>query len=382
METKYSHLSPSFVAEHQIGENHLEVSGKIRALNNSGIGVILDYAVEDEEFIHHKNGSGDHDIMSEKYDSRLSKFLQCIEVSRDSPNNRKFVAVKLTSLGSSSLLQRMTTFANDAHRIFTSCFDKDGKGYMTRDEFANICQDLSISSTDVIEAVKALDPQEMNTIDHIDMSMAAFGIISEPVEYYQLPIIFNTYQCYLRDASERVKRHYRRSQCHGYHFGTKLVRGAYMQGENERAEKNMYTSPIHSSIQDTHNCYKEVIEHLMQHMVSDDNKEGRRVTLEVVCATHNQESIEYVIGAMDKLDLSQSTRDKIYFAQLYGMSDDLTIPLGKAGYSVYKYLPYGEIQEVIPYMLRRAQENGDVLGKSTHEKQLIVDELKTRFNYI
>mmetsp|Transcript_5254 Transcript_5254/g.10018 ORF Transcript_5254/g.10018 Transcript_5254/m.10018 type:complete len:129 (-) Transcript_5254:657-1043(-) len=124
--------------------------------------------------------------MSEKYDSRLSKFLQCIEVSRDSPNNRKFVAVKLTSLGSSSLLQRMTTFANDAHRIFTSCFDKDGKGYMTRDEFANICQDLSISSTDVIEAVKALDPQEMNTIDHIDMSMAAFGIISEPVEYYQL----------------------------------------------------------------------------------------------------------------------------------------------------------------------------------------------------
>mmetsp|Transcript_5254 Transcript_5254/g.10017 ORF Transcript_5254/g.10017 Transcript_5254/m.10017 type:complete len:157 (-) Transcript_5254:77-547(-) len=155
-----------------------------------------------------------------------------------------------------------------------------------------------------------------------------------------------------------------------------------MQGENERAEKNMYTSPIHSSIQDTHNCYKEVIEHLMQHMVSDDNKEGRRVTLEVVCATHNQESIEYVIGAMDKLDLSQSTRDKIYFAQLYGMSDDLTIPLGKAGYSVYKYLPYGEIQEVIPYMLRRAQENGDVLGKSTHEKQLIVDELKTRFNYI
>lgn len=426
------------------GENHIEVSGKVTALNNVGVGVILDYAVEDD------NTSIDHHGDPEQYDKRLSKFLQCIELSRDSPNYRKFVAVKLTSLGSSSLLQCMSSFANDAQRVFVS-LDKECKGYLTRDEFSQACQDISIPSVDILKVIQALDPHDMNAIDHIDFCSAAFGIssswastggdnsiidmfsssnslklsfeelrqiknmhqrlqilaeqamasgvcllIDAEQSWYQpaidiitiqlqqrynrfnnanYPIVFNTYQCYLLDASERVKMHFRRSQRQEYYFGSKVVRGAYMQGENKRAEKYMYPSPIHCSIEDTHKCYNEVLDYLMQCMNSNSMEEA---TLEVMCATHNHESIEYVIGMMDKLGLSKSNQDKIYFAQLYGMSDDLTIPLGKMGYCVYKYLPYGEIQEVIPYMLRRAQENGDMLRKSNNEKRLIMNELKAR----
>lgn len=431
-------------------------------MNNIGVGAILDYAVEDEHCngttaksspLHDENNSSDQ--MPRQYDRRLSKFLQCIEVSRDSPNFRKFVAVKVTSLGSSYILQRMATFANEAKKTFTF-FHEDEKGYLTRDEFSQVCRDSLIPSMDVYDAIQALDPHEMNAIDHIDLCSAAFGTSLSPPAARKLqgsnifdklvpnsvalsleeqqqitdlyarlqklveeasssgvcilidaeqswfqpaidvitiqlqqtynrsnitshPIVFNTYQCYLRDTSERVKRHFIRSQCQGYHFGSKLVRGAYMQGENERAEKNMYPSPIHSSIEDTHNCYKEVLDYLMQHMATDGIG---KATSEVMCATHNQDSIEYAIDMMDKLDLSKSIRDKIYFAQLYGMSDDITIPLSKMGYNVYKYLPYGEIHEVIPYMLRRAQENGDVLGKSNHEKQLIIDEFKARYKIL
>jgi len=195
------------------------------------------------------------------------------------------------------------------------------------------------------------------------------------------PIIFNTYQCYLKDTMSRMKTDVDRSKRLGYHFGTKLVRGAYMQRERARAEEMGYSSPIQDSLQATHDCYNAAVEYLLIQKVEDQKKKKGR-TLELMCATHNRESIELAIDLMEKYKLAISENGKndsiMSFAQLYGMSDDLTIPLGEYGYNVYKYLPFGEIREVIPYLLRRAQENGDVLGKSAYEAKLVVGELKRR----
>jgi proline dehydrogenase len=146
-----------------------------------------------------------------------------------------------------------------------------------------------------------------------------------------------------------------------------------MHKERARASDLGYADPIHDTVQDTHDCYDGALEYLLREVKSNDFP-----TIEVMCASHNRESIEKAIELCNELGLAARANDNLSFAQLFGMSDDLTIPLGERGYNVYKYLPYGEIKEVIPYMLRRAQENGDVLGKSKYEMKLVIDELKER----
>lgn len=185
------------------------------------------------------------------------------------------------------------------------------------------------------------------------------------------PVIFNTYQCYLKDARERIRTDLQRSERFGFHFAAKLVRGAYMIHERERAKQLKQLSPIHDTATDTHTCYNEVIEMLLKH------RQWHGPGLEIMVATHNKESIQKAVQWMNELNLEPNS---VHFAQLYGMSDNLTYTLGKYCYNAYKYLPYGEVQEVIPYLVRRAQENGDVLGNAKSEVALLQEELKKRFN--
>jgi proline dehydrogenase len=193
------------------------------------------------------------------------------------------------------------------------------------------------------------------------------------------PIIYSTYQCYLKKSLHQMKMDIARSSRLGFHFGTKLVRGAYMQRERERAGEMDYASPIHDTVEDTHENYNAAVHQLLHGMV-DRRASSSPLSLEVMCATHNRQSIEYAVQLMEDLEVGSSTEndgshEMISFAQLYGMSDDLTIPIADKGYNVYKYVPFGPIREVIPYMLRRAQENGDILGKSKYEMDLIREEL-------
>jgi proline dehydrogenase len=185
------------------------------------------------------------------------------------------------------------------------------------------------------------------------------------------PIIYNTYQCYLRDSLERLRTDVNRSQRFNYHFGAKIVRGAYMESERELAEKAGLPDPIHPTIEDTHDCYNAAVDFLLRHSTQSDQK------AEVMCATHNQTSIEKAIDAMNKygVDRAGST---ICFAQLYGMSDHLTYNLGKHNYSAFKYVPYGQVHEVMPYLLRRARENSSIVGGATRELNMIQQELTNR----
>ena len=186
------------------------------------------------------------------------------------------------------------------------------------------------------------------------------------------PVIFNTYQCYLKDAHERVKTDLQRSERFGFHFAAKLVRGAYMIHERERAKELGRPSPIHDTALHTHICYDEVIEMLLKH------RQLRGPGIEIMIATHNKESIQKAVQLMNELHL-EPNGECVHFAQLYGMKDNLTFTLGKHGYNANKYLPYGEIQQVIPYLVRRAQENGDVLGNAKTEVDLLLEELKKRY---
>ena len=188
------------------------------------------------------------------------------------------------------------------------------------------------------------------------------------------PVVFNTYQCYLKDMPERIMTDLKRSERFSFHFAAKLVRGAYMVSERERAKKMNYNSPIHDTSEDTHRCYDDVIELLLRHRFQHGPG------LEIMIATHNKQSIEKAVDLISQLGIDPSD-GSVQFAQLYGMSDNLTFTLGKHGYKAYKYLPYGEVHEVMPYLVRRAQENGDVLGNAGTELELLQEELKTRLFY-
>ena len=196
------------------------------------------------------------------------------------------------------------------------------------------------------------------------------------VDVADQPVVFSTYQCYLKNSLERLNVDVSKSKRLSFHLGSKLVRGAYMPRERARAIDKGYVSPIHDSLQETHDCYNNAMEYLLRQM-----KSTKSPSIKVMCASHNRESIELSIKLFHELGLSNDSCDGLSFAQLYGMADDLTISLGEnrgKGYNVYKYLPYGQIKEVVPYLLRRAQENADVLGKSKYEMELLFDELKDR----
>ena len=185
------------------------------------------------------------------------------------------------------------------------------------------------------------------------------------------PIIYNTYQCYLQDTTERLRTDVTRAERFNYHFGAKLVRGAYMESERELAEAAEMPDPIQPNIQATHDCYNVSVDFLLRHSIEGDQK------AEVMCATHNQESIEKAIIAMNKYGVDRKATT-ISFAQLYGMSDHLSYNLGKHDYRVYKYVPYGEVHEVMPYLLRRARENSAIVGGATLELDMIGQELRNR----
>jgi proline dehydrogenase len=185
------------------------------------------------------------------------------------------------------------------------------------------------------------------------------------------PIIYNTYQFYLKDGSERLRTDVQRADRFDYHFGAKLVRGAYMESERVFAAASGLASPIHDTMEDTHKSYDESVDFLLGHSSQSDKQ------VELMCATHNQASIENAIESMNKHGIDRRS-SAISFAQLYGMADHLTFNLGKHGYRAYKYVPYGEVHEVMPYLLRRARENSAMVGGAAAELSMIKNELHRR----
>jgi proline dehydrogenase len=160
---------------------------------------------------------------------------------------------------------------------------------------------------------------------------------------------------------------YYEAQNGDYFLGAKLVRGAYMEKERERAEEMNYPSPIHPDKEATDKAFNDALEFCVDHIAR----------VNVMCGSHNEFSNALLARKMAEKDLAPAD-PRVWFAQLYGMSDNISFNLAKAGYNVVKYVPYGPVRAVMPYLLRRAQENTSVAGQSSRELKLIRKELQRR----
>ncbi|KAM6900962.1 proline dehydrogenase 1, mitochondrial [Lycodopsis pacificus] len=184
------------------------------------------------------------------------------------------------------------------------------------------------------------------------------------------PIIFNTYQCYLKDAYDNVTVDVELSRREGWYFGAKLVRGAYMYQERDRAKEIGYEDPINPDYEATNRMYHKCLEYVLEEI--DHCRKAN-----IMVATHNEDTVKFTLEKMNEMGLSP-TENKVSFGQLLGMCDQISFPLGQAGYPVYKYVPYGPVNEVIPYLSRRAQENRGFMKGSQRERSLLWTELKRR----
>ncbi|XP_053135765.1 proline dehydrogenase 1, mitochondrial isoform X2 [Hemicordylus capensis] len=182
--------------------------------------------------------------------------------------------------------------------------------------------------------------------------------------------VFNTYQCYLKDAYDNVTVDVELSRREGWHFGAKLVRGAYMEQERIRAAEVGYEDPINATYQETSDMYHRCLDYILEEI-------RYNWKANVMVASHNENTVKFTIRRMSELGIHPSEK-KIYFGQLLGMCDQITFPLGQAGFPVYKYVPYGPVNEVLPYLSRRAQENQGFMQRAKEEQDLLWMELKRR----
>ncbi|KAF9436116.1 hypothetical protein BGZ76_004793 [Entomortierella beljakovae] len=209
------------------------------------------------------------------------------------------------------------------------------------------------------------------------------------------PLIFNTYQMYLKDALGRLKQDYTRAQRNGYVLAAKLVRGAYMVSERRRAIELGLEDPICDGIEATHASYNGGVDFMLEKMIqrrqmlieNSESIEGessaslslKNSPVVLFVASHNKDSVIRTCERMSELDMTPHG-GLVMFGQLMGMCDQISYTLGQYGYGIYKYVPYGPIHHVIPYLIRRAQENATVLGGVTIERRLLWDEFTSRFS--
>lgn len=190
-------------------------------------------------------------------------------------------------------------------------------------------------------------------------------------------IVYNTYQCYLKDTYNEVCSDLEQAKRQNFYFGAKLVRGAYIEQERERAQALNYPDPTNPSYEATSAMYHQTLTECLRQIKSFKDSGEQINKVAIMVASHNEDTIRFAIDKMKELGLPRQDR-VLCFGQLYGMCDYITFPLGQAGYSAFKYVPYGPVHEVLPYLSRRATENKSIVKKLKKEKQLLVKELVRR----
>lgn len=203
------------------------------------------------------------------------------------------------------------------------------------------------------------------------MQDAADDLVTQMMEKYNThkAVVFNTLQMYRWDRMDYLKKLHEYAKNKGFHIGMKLVRGAYMEKENLRAQENNYQSPICDSKEATDQNYNAAVQYMLEHLD----------TMAVFAGTHNEDSSYLVMDLVAEKNIPP-TDSRIWFGQLYGMSDNISYNLGATGYNVAKYLPFGPVREVMPYLIRRAEENTSVAGQTNRELSLIQAERQRRKN--
>jgi len=277
------------------------------------------------------------------------------------------------------ILKTVNHAQHDASIPF-SVFKPTGLGRFRLFEKINAKQELTIDETQEFERIKMridkickacfeADIQVLIDAEHSWIQDVIDDITREMMQKYnrEKPIVFNTYQLYRHDKLSSLKADFYFAKTDGFYLGAKLVRGAYMEIERERAKEKGYPSPIQPNKEATDKNYNDAILFCLDHL--------DRIAF--MAGTHNEESSRLLAVEIDKRNITHNFSG-IYFAQLLGMSDNLSFNLAATGYNVAKYMPYGPIAAVMPYLLRRAQENTSVAGQTSRELSLIIKEKKRR----
>lgn len=227
----------------------------------------------------------------------------------------------------------------------------------------------------IAKAARARDVRVMVDAEQTYFQPAISRITMELMRKYnrEKAIVFNTYQCYLRATYDHVVRDLELARRQNFFFGAKLVRGAYLEQERLRARTLGYEDPVHACYEDTNAMYHRTLTECLRQVV--EGKERKAIAIMV--ASHNEDTIRFTVNKMQELGIRPDDR-VVCFGQLLGMCDQVSFPLGQAGYSVYKYVPYGPIDEVMPYLSRRAIENNSLLQKVSKELGLLRHELTRR----
>lgn len=215
------------------------------------------------------------------------------------------------------------------------------------------------------------DLRIMIDAEHCYLQPAIDSIAKDMMKEFNgdVPVVYNTYQCYLKDSRFRLNADIESARRQGYMFAAKLVRGAYMVHENKVAAAQGVESPVHESIEGTHANYNRCVRIMIQEVAC-----GRA---EVMIATHNQYSVETAVRSMHDFGLQPHTHG-VFFGQLLGMADHLSHVLGRHKYRAYKYVPFGPLEETMPYLIRRAQENGSLMGGVVKEMSMLHSEVWRR----
>ena len=319
------------------GETLLDCQVAIDKLYENNALTILDYGAEGKS-------------TPEEHDEVKDQITQSVKLAAAN-NSVPVVVCKLSGLADNGLLERL----QESDNISNSDQVAYQKLYDRVDE---ICQKGNELGVGIF--IDAEESWMQITIDRLAIEMMK-KYNKEKV------IVYNTYQLYRHDKLAQLKADYRKSQEEGYLFGVKFVRGAYMEKERNRAEEMGYESPIQKDKASTDADYDEAIKFCVE------NYE----TIGSCCATHNEKSSLYQAELINKLGVDKK-HPHLNFSQLYGMSDQITFNLAEAGYNVGKYLVYGPVKEVIPYLIRRAQENTSVTGEMGRELKFIQTEIKRR----
>ena len=325
------------------GETLVETIPVAQMLAEHGVDVILDYGVEGKEG-------------EESFDHATQVFIDVINHAA-SQKNIPFISIKVTGLASHELLQTL----HEAPRLRSGIHDNEMEQAAwdrVRERMYAICEAAVEKNIGVL--VDAEESWIQDPIDRLTMEMMA--------EFNkQKAVVFNTIQLYRHDRLHFLRISHQIAEAQGFVLGLKLVRGAYMEKERAVALEKNRQSPIQISKEATDADYDEAVRFCMDHIHSTA----------VIIASHNEQSNLLGAKLLDEMMLPHN-HPHVHFSQLYGMSDTITFNLAKEGFNVSKYLPFGPIQDVIPYLMRRAQENTSVSGQTGRELLQLKRELVRR----
>jgi len=302
-----------------------------------GVSSVLDYSVEGKE-------------EEEQFDAVLEKTLKLISFAKEK-KAIPFAVFKPTGFGRIDLYQKV----GEGKKL-----DPEEKEEWNRivARFDKVCKASYDSDVALL-----IDSEESWMQDAVD------DLVEEMMQKYNKSksIVFNTLQMYRWDRLDYLKKLHKKAAAEGFFIGMKLVRGAYMEKENERALEMGYPTPICDSKEATDKNYDAAVKYMVDNIDSMSVFEG----------THNESSTEFLMNLMEEKGL-KTNDSRIWFGQLYGMSDNISFNLAVNGYNVAKYLPFGPVKDVMPYLIRRAEENTSVAGQTSRELAMIKAERKRR----